>query len=345
MRRLGGWTRHLVEDFELHLRLARAGIKVEYLGSVVVYDEKPATWAALINQRRRWIRGHLSLSFSPSTLRGLPLGEVIYLYSPLGIALSLALLCLGYATALAPDILPPYAYLSPVFWLASLLATCAMLFCVTRLRGNRVGVLPLLAYVFLFGFHWVVVLVASVAPASWARTKTVHGEGARTGLAGYLGLDGVRSLGVMLATVGLAFLWLAPLGAAVSTPEARAEILRPIQAPATSSVAVLSVVGNAEAAGTSSIKGSVVGAADGKPIQGATLKVTSGKLAYSATSKANGSFAITVGTVGTYTFTASKPGYLNGTSSVRLASGQSVSVTVLLSKVHGGVIYLVPVPY
>lgn len=345
IRALGGWSRHLVEDFELHLRLARAGVKVGYLGDVTVYDEKPPTWGALINQRRRWIRGHLALSFSPKAVAGLPLMEVVYLYSPLGIALSLALLCLGYASTLLPGVVPPYAYLSPGFWLVSLLLTMTMLFFVMRSRRHDASIIELLAYVFLFGFHWVVVLLASMLPASWANTKTVHGEAARGGLLGYLGVDGVRSGAVALVTLSLAALWLAPLLGAFATPEARSHLLSPIESPRSSSVAVLSVIENAQAAGTSSLGGSVTSAADGTALGGATLTLVSGSTRYAATTATDGSFLIAVGKTGIYTLTASKAGYLNGSTTLTLGSGQAVNVSVLLSQQHGGVIYLVPVPY
>ncbi|MDR3685497.1 MAG: glycosyltransferase [Coriobacteriia bacterium] len=345
IREFGGWSRHLVEDFELHLRLARAGIKVGYLGSAVVFDEKPATWGALINQRRRWIRGHVSLALSPRSASGLPLLEAIYLYSPLGIALSLALLCLGYAAAMAPGLLPPFAYLSPIFWLASILATGVMLFFVTRSRGHKVGLFSLLAYLLLFGFHWVVVLFAALLPASWAKTKTVHGRDARRGLAGYLGVDGMRSGAVLVATLVLAGLWLTPLVGAVASPEVRAHMLSPIQAPDASTVAVMSVVESAEAAGRASLTGTVVSATNGNPIKSAALTLSRGKLHYHATSNSHGTFLITVSRPGTYAFTAAKSGYLRGSCSVHLGSGESVRVMVMLSKQHSGVIYIVPVPY
>jgi hypothetical protein len=89
----------------------------------------------------------------------------------------------------------------------------------------------------------------------------------------------------------------------------------------------------------------VVAAANGKPIKGAALSLTSGKSRYHATSNSHGSFLITVSRSGTYAFTAAKSGYLRGSCSVHLGSGQTVKVLVMLSRQHSGVIYLVPVPY
>lgn len=345
LRELGGWSRHLVEDFELHLRLARAGIKVGYLGSTVVYDEKPSTWGALINQRRRWIRGHVSLALSPRTVQGLPFHEIVYLYSPLGIALSMVLLCLGYATSFAPGLLPPFAYLSPGFWLLSIVATGVMLSVVTHVRGQRIRFLSLLGYLFVFGFHWVVVMFAALLPASWATTKTVHGRGARRGIAGYLGVDGARSAAVLAATVVLAGLWFSPLAGALASPYARAHMLSPIQFPVASNIAVTSVIERAEAAETASVSGSVVSAATGAALSGAHLTLSGVGATYSATSDSSGAFSITAEQTGTYTFTASKAGYVSGSCRLSLASGESVNVLVMLSQQHGGVVYIVPVPY
>ena len=51
----------VVEDLEYHLRLVRAGIKVQFVDSVTVYGEMPITGKGVLTQRSRWEGGRFQM--------------------------------------------------------------------------------------------------------------------------------------------------------------------------------------------------------------------------------------------------------------------------------------------
>ena len=139
LKELGGWTRDLVEDFEMHTRLVAHGIHVTYLPWAHVFDEKPVTWDALVTQRKRWIRGHLEITARRAGARE-KLGWIdqFYLFSPVFVALAMSLFVMGYLSLVFPRILSGYSYFSPWFWLVSLgIMVLAVTVTVSRARSWR----------------------------------------------------------------------------------------------------------------------------------------------------------------------------------------------------------------
>ncbi len=58
LERLGGFdVGNLTEDFEIALRIRKAGKRVAFEGSSVTYTRVPSTWKSLFLQRVRWYRG------------------------------------------------------------------------------------------------------------------------------------------------------------------------------------------------------------------------------------------------------------------------------------------------
>lgn len=345
LRDMGGWSRHLVEDFELHMRLARAGVPVEYLGGTVVHDEKPADWRALVRQRRRWVRGHLGLALSPGSGAGLSLLDRIYLWSPAMVALSLTLLLLGYAAGLLPALVGPFAYYSPLFWLTSLGLTGTMAWAVTRSDGRDYSLSTVLAYVAVFSFHWVVVLLAALWPVSWASTKTDHGVRPHSGRWARIGVNGAGSGSILLAVTVLAALWLVPLAqSSVGLGLPARELLQPVQMPVNSELSVTSVVQVAEAAARSRVSGGVY-LASGAGVRGATITLSGRKLpTYRKKIGRSGSFSLAV-KPGTYTVAVSKKGYATARKRVRFRAGTSTQLKVVLKKRRSTIGIVIPAPY
>ncbi len=212
LKQLNGWTRDLVEDFEMHTRLVMHDIHVTYLPWACVYDEKPVTWDALVKQRKRWIRGHLEIAARRSKgCETLGFIDQVYLYSPLFVFLSMMLLAMGYLSLLFPSLVTGYSYFSPWFWLASLgLMITALCTTVARARDWRLLSL-VVPYLMLFTFHWMVVFCSAIMPVSWAQSKTVHGVEVGRGFLKWVGVDGIESIKSFAVVVAIAIAWMVPL--------------------------------------------------------------------------------------------------------------------------------------
>lgn len=69
-----GWNpRSYTEDFELQVELAIKGKKTSWNHWAKIYDEKPNTWKASHNQRKRWAQGHwyVGITKTPAQIKGL----------------------------------------------------------------------------------------------------------------------------------------------------------------------------------------------------------------------------------------------------------------------------------
>ena len=58
---VGGFTNHLVDDYELTSRLLRKGYRIVFAPQCINYDEKPPTVEILLTQRARWAKGFIDL--------------------------------------------------------------------------------------------------------------------------------------------------------------------------------------------------------------------------------------------------------------------------------------------
>jgi 1,2-diacylglycerol 3-beta-glucosyltransferase len=335
---MGGWQPGLVEDFDLHMRLVAGGIRVAYCPDLVVYDEKPEMWAALIRQRRRWVRGHVGIAIARLGESGIGLIDQLYLASPLLIGLSAMLLALGYAFRLAPTLFDSYAYFSPWFWAASLLLTgVAVASTIIRAREWRL-LLLLPLYLLVFSFHWMLVFAASLVPVDWNATKTAHG--CRTGRATRTsGVERPGSLVLLAAVIGLAVLWMIPLaqGLAHTPLNARRPLLYASRSMAVASADVLSAGARVHG---------LVHQSDGTPVSGGAIAVTTlaDGTAYASTSTTDGSFSMPTLPTGTYRIDVSKSGFQTASAQFFLPEYGSVAVDVRLAPFGGG-IGVAPIPY
>lgn len=340
LKALGGWTRDLVEDFEMHTRLVARGIQVTYLPWAAVFDEKPVTWGALIRQRKRWIRGHLEIAARRSKA-GDALGPIdqFYLYSPLFVALSMTLFAMGYLSLVFPSLIHGYAYFSPWFWLISV-AVMVLALGTTVVRARSWRLLPLIPlYLLFFSFHWMIVFCAAVFPVSWAQSKTVHGVSAEGGVLSWLGLDGRESLRQFAAVALIAVLWMYPLFDGLRS------------APSLLDATVLYAgrsVATAMADG-SELDGTVQGrvqAATGGALADVTVVVTGPTGAVWRTrSNGSGDFLIVGLQPGSgYRIDLTKSGYQPASTLFDMGDSGGVWVSATLSTTQGGII-VVPVPY
>ena len=177
---VGGFTNHLVDDYELTSRLLKAKHRIVFAPYCINYDEKPPSLDIMLRQRARWARGFISLLkhriFEPSDLLGL-----IFWLSPIGIFVGLAMLLLiGYGAIF--NILTgyfPFTYASITIeqWLI-LLGTVwgIQALVLVKQYGNK-G-LKYIAYIPIYTPFVLYVMVAFVRAftiKSWDSTKTKHG--------------------------------------------------------------------------------------------------------------------------------------------------------------------------
>jgi cellulose synthase/poly-beta-1,6-N-acetylglucosamine synthase-like glycosyltransferase/Tfp pilus assembly protein PilF len=141
LRRLGWRCEALTEDLEFQIRAILEGVRPTWGWEAVVYDEKPLTFAAAWQQRRRWMQGHASVAvryLSPLFRRAITRCEpfawdaVIYLASPLWLSLAFLLT----AVFLVNHALPLYTQLYPG-WLPPTLivVSCIYPYLALKLEG------------------------------------------------------------------------------------------------------------------------------------------------------------------------------------------------------------------
>jgi cellulose synthase/poly-beta-1,6-N-acetylglucosamine synthase-like glycosyltransferase len=102
VEQLGGWDEQaLTEDFELSIRIYRAGYQIQFLPAAVTWEQEPERLGVWFRQRRRWVRGsnYIVRRHGLSLLRARPrrIGvELLY---------SLSLYYLFFLAVVASDVL------------------------------------------------------------------------------------------------------------------------------------------------------------------------------------------------------------------------------------------------
>ncbi|MHA1304402.1 MAG: glycosyltransferase [Candidatus Heimdallarchaeaceae archaeon] len=170
LEQLNGWKNSLVEDFELFTRLVLEKKRVVYADNLVIYDEKPPSWTAIMKQRSRWIRGHLGVTWENLDKFGNWL-DYIYRLSPLAVFawwISTFLFIFYFFTNQISVL-----YISNWLWLGWTFIFFGFLTYTTwKKRGfKRIFLLPLY---WIFGYHWVWASLFSLGVTSWRQTKTTH---------------------------------------------------------------------------------------------------------------------------------------------------------------------------
>ena len=341
LERLGGWSRDLVEDYELHTRLVDEGIEVKYLGAIKIYDEKPVSWAALIRQRRRWIRGHLEVAARRSRSENrMGLIDEMYLYSPVVTFLSMVMFVMGWASVFFPEVIGGFAYFSPWFWLISLLEMIVAISIVV-MRARDWYLLPFVVpYLLLFTYHWIIVFLLALFPVNWSATKTAHGVEAGDGFLAWLGVDSAASARSGLLVASIAIAWFLPLCTGLSSAPS------PAQAPLLWGGASLADVAVAVGASAGTVEG-VVRDKAGQPLPGATVGIANldTGMSSNAVSTSDGTFAVASLPVGRYRVTISKDGLRPASVEFDLREGGSVRIDAVLVPSGGSGAIVIPRPY
>jgi len=172
---VNGWENELIEDFDLYCKLSQKGVKVIYAPDVECLDEKPPYWSALINQRGRWIRGHLRI-INKRKAQPFSLLDIIYMLSPLFYFpwYLCASLTAFYFPLKSLGVNINFWFPPVQLWLFSLIAMY-LFFIYRALRQGSWKDILYLPLFFLYSFHWLIAFLRCFTIKSWAETKTPHG--------------------------------------------------------------------------------------------------------------------------------------------------------------------------
>jgi len=177
---VGGFTNHLVDDYELTSRLLKKKYRIVFAPSCINYDEKPPNLDIMLRQRARWAKGFIDLLkcriAEPTDILG-----VIFWLSPIVIYISMGMFfIIGFATIF--NILFgyfPFYYTSLTIneWLIlnGIIGFVQSSVLVKQYGWNGLKYslyipifIPFILYVF-------VTFVRALGIKSWGNTKTMHG--------------------------------------------------------------------------------------------------------------------------------------------------------------------------
>lgn len=177
---VGGFTNHLVDDYELSSRLLKKGHRIVFAPNCINYDEKPPTVEILLKQRARWAKGFIDLLknqvWEPTDILG-----IIFWLSPIVILTALGLfLTIGFGMIfnLVFGYFPfNYAAITINQWL---LLTAFIWIVQISVLAKEYGWTGLKYAIFVpiynsFVLYVFVVFVRAWTIKSWGSTKTTHG--------------------------------------------------------------------------------------------------------------------------------------------------------------------------
>jgi cellulose synthase/poly-beta-1,6-N-acetylglucosamine synthase-like glycosyltransferase len=180
LEEVGGFTNHLVDDYELTSRLLTKGHRIVFAPECINYDEKPPTIEILLKQRARWAKGFIDLLknkvWEPTDILG-----IIFWASPVVIFIALGLfLTIGFGMIfnLLFGYFPfNYAAITINQWL---LITAFIWIIQTIVLAKEYGRSGLKHAVFIplynsFVLYVFVVFVRAWTIKSWGASKTTHG--------------------------------------------------------------------------------------------------------------------------------------------------------------------------
>lgn len=180
LQEVGGFTNHLVDDYELTSRLLRKGYRIVFAPQCINYDEKPPTIDILLKQRARWAKGFIDLLKNqvcePTDILG-----IIFWLSPIVILTALGLfLTIGFGMIfnLVFGYFPfNYAAITINQWL---LLTAFIWVVQVTVLAKEYGWTGLKYAIFIplynsFVLYVFVVFVRAFTIKSWGATKTTHG--------------------------------------------------------------------------------------------------------------------------------------------------------------------------
>jgi glycosyltransferase XagB len=189
LRAVGGWDSHNVtEDADLGYRFTREGYRIDVIGPPT-YEEAPVTLAAWLNQRTRWIKGHMQtwlvLMRDPiRTAREMGLASFAMMHLMLSGGLAAVFLHGPIACILMIAILSPYTLLTPADFVLAICGYSVAVFAaltasaLSNSMSHARAALTMPAYWPLASIAAYRALFALLfRPHHWA--KTAHGVSAR----------------------------------------------------------------------------------------------------------------------------------------------------------------------
>lgn len=180
LEKVGLFSNHLVDDFELTFRLLRNNYKIAFAPLCIDYDEKPPTLDIMLRQRSRWAKGFLDLLKSRITEPSDLLGHISWLWPIATIASLVMLMIPAYASLhfMLYDFYPySYSYLPLDLWTVLTISIFALqgivLISEHGIRGMKY--IPYLPIYNVFSQYSFVTYVKAFFVRSWGNTKTEHG--------------------------------------------------------------------------------------------------------------------------------------------------------------------------
>lgn len=177
---VGGFTNHLVDDYELSTRLLKKKHRIIFAPFCINYDEKPPNLDIMLRQRARWARGFINMLFRRAVEHTDILGFLFWA-SPIAVFVSLImLLIMGYAMIfdLIFGYIPfVYSSITVVQWLVltGLIWSMQAAILAKQYGWNGLKYSIYLPIYNPFIIYVLISFVRALSIKSWGNTKTAHG--------------------------------------------------------------------------------------------------------------------------------------------------------------------------
>jgi cellulose synthase/poly-beta-1,6-N-acetylglucosamine synthase-like glycosyltransferase len=178
--KVGRFTNHLVDDFELSTRLFKEGYLVLFAPLSIDFDEKPPSLEIMFRQRARWTRGFIKM-LRKKAVRASDFIGIIYWLSPIAAITGLITLFIyGYAAIhnLIFEYYPySYTYIPLKIWflLIGIVFTLQSMVLIKEYGKNGLKYAVYLLLYNPFSLYYFVTFFKALFIKSWESTKTVHG--------------------------------------------------------------------------------------------------------------------------------------------------------------------------
>ena len=177
---VGGFTNHLVDDYELTTRLLKSKYRILFAPLCINYDEKPPTLEIMLRQRARWAKGFIDMLQRNAVERTDIISALLWL-NPIAAIIGLAMLCIiGFAATfnMIFGYFPfYYSSISIEMWL-TLTAFLYFLQAMTLIKlygKNGVRYALYIPIYNIFSLYFFVTFIKAFRVKSWGATKTMHG--------------------------------------------------------------------------------------------------------------------------------------------------------------------------
>ncbi len=180
LREVGGFTNHLVDDYELTCRMFKKKYRIVFAPLCVNYDEKPPNLDIMLRQRARWAKGFMDLLkhrvLEPTDILG-----IIFWLNPIVVFIAMTMFLLvgfGIIFNVLFGYFPFYfASITIKEWL-SLTGVIGIIQSAVLVKQYGWNGLKHALYLPIFNpfiLYVLVTFVRAVGIKSWGNTKTMHG--------------------------------------------------------------------------------------------------------------------------------------------------------------------------